>query len=164
MIDFIILRKASIIGLGGIIYLSSRLGTNMKELEENTKVHKLFDPMKAKAQVDVYKEIYNLMDEEESKLKKLPSAVSDKERQKIKDYFSQEKLSEIDKEKLSKELSRLQLEIDSLEEVKSSHQGFKFLRTTTSKDVFEDALYNKKFDDKFLKNKKNMIGEDPKTI
>eukprot|EP00343_Euplotes_focardii_P009218 CAMPEP_0205824924 /NCGR_PEP_ID=MMETSP0206-20130828/23235_1 /ASSEMBLY_ACC=CAM_ASM_000279 /TAXON_ID=36767 /ORGANISM="Euplotes focardii, Strain TN1" /LENGTH=136 /DNA_ID=CAMNT_0053123501 /DNA_START=136 /DNA_END=546 /DNA_ORIENTATION=- len=136
----------------------------MKELEDNTKEHKLFDPVKAKAQVDVYKEIYNLMDEEDSELKKLPSAVSDKERQKIQDYFNQDNLSEVDKAELSKELERLQLEIDSLEEVKSTHQGFKFLRTTTSKDVFENALYEKKFDEKFLKNQKNMVGDKPKTV
>ncbi|CAI2382785.1 unnamed protein product [Moneuplotes crassus] len=162
--DFLILRKTSLAGLGMIVYLSTRLGNNMEELEENTKQHKIFDPVKAKAQVDVYKEIYNLMDEEESELKRLPSAVSDKEKQKIKDYFSQEKLSQIDKEELERELQRLQVEIDSLEEVKSTHQGFKFLRTTTSKDVFEDALYDKKFDEKFMKDKQNMIGDKPKTI
>ena len=95
---------------------------------------------------------------------RLLSAASDKEKQKIAEYFSQEKLSDIDKEELQRELERLQLEIDSLEEVKSSHQGFKFLRTTTSKDVFEDALYDKKFDEKFLKKNKNMIGDKPKTV
>ena len=51
---------------------------------------------------------------------KLLSAASTKEKQQIADYFSQEKLSDIDKEELRKELERLQLEVDSLEEVKSN--------------------------------------------
>ena len=76
-------------------------------------------------------------------------------------------LLDFDKEELQRELERLQLEIDSLEEVKSSHQGFKFLRTSTTKDVFEDALIElreKQFDKKFKKEKEDMVGDKPKVI
>ncbi len=38
---------------------------NMEELERNTQDKKLFDPIKAKAQIEVYKEIYR-MEENES--------------------------------------------------------------------------------------------------
>ena len=58
-------RKSSIVGVAAMIYLTTRIGNNMKELEQNTKEHKVFDPVKAKAQIDVYKEIYNLMEQEE---------------------------------------------------------------------------------------------------
>jgi len=34
--------------------------SNMRELEQNTKDKKLFDPVKAKAQIEVYKEIYRM--------------------------------------------------------------------------------------------------------
>ena len=34
--------------------------SNMEELERNTQEKQLFDPIKAKAQIDVYKEIYRL--------------------------------------------------------------------------------------------------------
>ena len=36
----------------------------MRELEMNTAEKKLFDPVKAKAQIDVYKEIYRLEQQE----------------------------------------------------------------------------------------------------
>ena len=59
------MHKASLIGVGAMIYLTKRVGSNMKELEKNTVEHKVFDPVKAKAQIDVYKEIYNMMDKED---------------------------------------------------------------------------------------------------
>ena len=95
----------------------------MKELEKNTQEHKVFDPVKAKAQIDVYKEIYNLMDKEDSSglgfglayyilfIKnqimvvwstyllllgdnmRLLSAASEKEKQKLAEYFSGENLN-----------------------------------------------------------------------
>ena len=37
---------------------------NMEELERNTQDKKLFDPVKAKAQIEVYKEIYKLEENE----------------------------------------------------------------------------------------------------
>ena len=40
--------------------MSSRMNTNIEELERNTAEKKLFDPVKAKAQMEVYKEIYRL--------------------------------------------------------------------------------------------------------
>ena len=40
--------------------MSRRMTTNIEELEKNTSEKKLFDPMKAKAQIEVYKEIYKL--------------------------------------------------------------------------------------------------------
>lgn len=36
----------------------------MEELEQNTQDKKLFDPVKAKAQIEVYKEIYKLEENE----------------------------------------------------------------------------------------------------
>ena len=60
------IHKTSIIGLGAMIYLTKRVNWNIKELEKNTQEHKVFDPVKAKAQIDVYKEIYNMMDKEDN--------------------------------------------------------------------------------------------------
>ena len=73
----------------------------MKDLEENTQNKKLFDPLKAKAQIEVYKEIYNIDDDKEkgeemskdTALKILQSA-SENDIEKIKKYF--EKNSETD--------------------------------------------------------------------
>ena len=39
--------------------------TNIEELEKNTVEKKLFDPTKAKAQMEVYKEIYRLEEQED---------------------------------------------------------------------------------------------------
>ena len=60
IIDTVLMNKASIIGLGGCWYMGRRFTRNIKELEENTQEKKLFDPLKAKAQIEVYKEIYNI--------------------------------------------------------------------------------------------------------
>ena len=40
------------------------MSNNMSELEKNTAEKKLFDPLKAKAQIEVYKEIYKLEEQE----------------------------------------------------------------------------------------------------
>ena len=56
------INKSSLIGLGiggGICY---RFSSNMTELEKNTQEKKLFDPQKAKMQIQVYKDIYKLED------------------------------------------------------------------------------------------------------
>ena len=44
--------------------MSARMTKNVEELERNTVEKKLFDPMKAKAQMEVYKEIYRLEEQE----------------------------------------------------------------------------------------------------
>ena len=44
--------------------MSRRMTTNIQELEKNTMDKKLFDPVKAKAQIEVYKEIYRLEEQE----------------------------------------------------------------------------------------------------
>lgn len=62
-------------------------------------------------------------------------------------------------------MERLKREIESLEEVKSTHQGFKFYRTVMTKDTFEDALIElreKQFEKKFRKEKEEMIGREPR--
>ena len=46
-------------------YMSSRMSNNIEELEKNTAEKKLFDPTKAKAQMEVYKEIYRLEEQED---------------------------------------------------------------------------------------------------
>ena len=44
--------------------MSRRMTKNIEELEKNTMDKKLFDPIKAKAQIEVYKEIYRLEEQE----------------------------------------------------------------------------------------------------
>ena len=49
-------------------------------------------------------------------------------------------------------MEQLKMEIESLEEVNSKHQGFKFFRAAMTKDIFEDALIElreKEFEKKF---------------
>ena len=40
--------------------MSKRFSNNMDELEKNTQEKKLYDPIKARAQIQIYKDIYNL--------------------------------------------------------------------------------------------------------
>lgn len=64
LIDTIWIHKGSCIGMVGCYYLSRRMNSNMVELERNTQDKKLFDPIKAKAQIEVYKEIYRMEEQE----------------------------------------------------------------------------------------------------
>ena len=104
---------------------------NWEELEKNTQDKKLFDPLKAKAQLDVYKEIYRLeeqshLSEEEKKqirnndgaLRILKSA-SENDLEKINQFF--EKQADSNQSEIEKQMEKLRLEIDSLEEVNSTH-------------------------------------------
>lgn len=43
-------------------------------------------------------------------------------------------------DEIKAEIEKLQNEITSLEEINTSHQGFKLLRTVTTKEMFEDAI------------------------
>lgn len=58
-------NKMSFLGLGLCLWVSRRFNRNIDELEKNTQEKKLFDPLKAKAQIEVYKEIYNMDNEED---------------------------------------------------------------------------------------------------
>lgn len=52
-----------------------------------------------------------------------------------------------------------------MEEINTSHQGFKLLRTVTTKEMFEDAiqeLWEKQFEKKFQVEKEKLVGKDPK--
>ncbi len=78
-----------------------------------------------------------------------------------------EKQNEFEKSEIEKEMDRLKNEIESLEEVTSQHQGFKFYRTVMTKDTFEDALIElreKQFEKKFRKEKEDLIGTKPKIV
>ena len=64
-------------------------------------------------------------------------------------------------------MDKLKMEIDSLEEVTSGHQGFKFYRAVMTKDTFEDALIElreKEFEKKFTKDSELLVGDKPKTV
>ena len=99
--DFVFLYRNSIIGLGAgkwailkwppveVIWLSMRVNSNIEELEKNTREKKLFDPVKAKAQIEVYKEIYNLEDPEEKDKMRLLKSASDDDKEKIIDFFKE---------------------------------------------------------------------------
>lgn len=63
VIDFVMVNRNTLIGLGIGIWITRRFSGNMVELEKNTTEKKLFDPLKAKAQIQVYKDIYNLDDD-----------------------------------------------------------------------------------------------------
>lgn len=172
-LDMVMINKASIVGLGLCLYMGRRFSTNMRELEQNTQEKKLFDPLKAKAQIEVYKEIYNMGDDEgdapreprkDTALKILQSAEAN-DVEKINKFF--ERQGEQEESEIEREMARLKREIDSLEEVQSAHQGFKFYRTVMTKDTFEDALIElreKQFEKKFRKDKEDLIGTKPKIV
>ena len=64
-------------------------------------------------------------------------------------------------------MDKLKAEIDSLEEINSTHQGFKFYRAVMTKDTFEDALIelrDKEFDKKFRGDTEMLVGDKPKTV
>ena len=63
MFDFVRVNRNSLLGLSIGVYFARRFAGNMHQLEKNTQEKKLFDPIKAKAQIQVYRDIYNLNDD-----------------------------------------------------------------------------------------------------
>ena len=62
-------------------------------------------------------------------------------------------------------MEKLRIEIESLEEVNCTHQGFKFYRAAMTKDIFEDALIElreKQYEKKFRAEKEKLSGNDGK--
>ena len=127
--------------------------------------------------MEVYKEIYRLEEQEhlteeqkkdirnkDGALKILQTA-SEKDVQKINQFFN--KKDGEDQSEIEKEMERLKAEIESLEEVKTEHQGYKFYRAVMTKDIFEDALIElreKQFEKKFTAQKEKMTGSEPKIV
>ena len=127
--------------------------------------------------MEVYKEIYRLeendnLTEEQKKdirnkdgaLKILQTASSNDVTQ-INRFF--EKKEGEGQSEIEKEMERLKNEIDSLEEVQTEHQGYKFYRAAMTKDIFEDALIElreKQFEKKFTAQKEKMTGSEPKIV
>jgi len=84
---------------------------------------------------------------------------------KINQFF--EKKGSKNQSDIEEQMAKLQLEINSLEQVTSSHQGYKFYRAAMTKDIFEDALIElreKQFEKKFAGQKEKMTGNKPKTV
>ena len=169
--------RKTLIGLGLCVTMSSRMNTNIKELERNTAEKKLFDPVKARAQMEIYKEIYrleeneNLTEEQKKDIRNKDGALrilqtaSDNDVTKINQFF--EKKDGADQSEIEQEMERLKLEIDSLSEVQTEHQGYKFYRAAMTKDIFEDALIElreKQFEKKFTAQKEKMTGNEPKIV
>ena len=48
-VDFCVVNKYSLLGLGACYFVTRRFNRNMAELEKNTQEKKLYDPIKAKA-------------------------------------------------------------------------------------------------------------------
>ena len=174
LLDFVFVHKYSLFGLGVGCAMSYRVSSNMRELEKNTMDKKLFDPTKAKAQIEVYKEIYNLeseeglTDEQKKEIRKKDGALkilqtaSENDIEKINQYF--EKRGGAEKSEIDSTMEKLKNEIESLEEVSSQHQGYKFYRAAMTKDIFEDALIElreKQFEKKFIAQKELMTGDKP---
>ena len=144
----------------------------MDELERQTREKKLYDPVKAKAQIQVYKDIYNLdadkanQIEQDGALRILQSASKD-DKEAIAKYFEIQIKKGKNQSQIDEEMEKLQMEINALEDVTSSHQGFKFYRTAMTKDSFEDALIElreKEFEKKFQSDKEQMVGNSYKTV
>ena len=96
---------------------------------------------------------------------KILQTASEKDVQKINQFF--DKKDGEDQSEIEKEMERLKAEIESLEEVKTEHQGYKFYRAVMTKDIFEDALIElreKQFEKKFTAQKEKMTGSEPKIV
>ena len=81
---------------------------------------------------------------------KILQTASDNDVEKINKFF--EKKDGVEQSEIEREMEKLKIEIESLEDVKTEHQGYKFYRAAMSKDIFEDALIElreKQFEKKF---------------
>ena len=78
-----------------------------------------------------------------------------------------EKSNATEQSEIEHQMEKLRTEIESLNEVNTTHQGFKFYRAAMTKDVFEDALIElreKQFEKKFTAQKEKMTGDKPTTV
>lgn len=119
--------------------------------------------------MQVYREIYNIQDEKDEEQEdvglKILEAASKEDKEQIRRFFTKKQGQ--DRSDVEKEMERLKEEINSLEEVKCEHQGFRFYRTVMTKDTFEDALIElreREFEKKFKKEQEYLVGDKPKTI
>lgn len=96
---------------------------------------------------------------------KILEAASSSDKSKISKFFKKAE-GETENE-VEREMKKLKEEIDSLEEVKCEHQGFRFYRTIMTKDTFEDALIElreREFEKKFRKEQEQLVGDKPKVV
>ena len=112
--DTILANKASIFGLGVGVFLWVKMSRSFGQLNSDENVKRMYDPVKARAQIEVYKEVYNMGSKEDNAVKILECAEK-ADRDKMEAFF--EKTG--DKSEIEREMERLQREIESLEEVKS---------------------------------------------
>ena len=105
-VDFMVINKYSILGLGACWWVTRRFNNNMKELEKNTQEKKLYDPIKAKAQIQVYREIYNFegADKGDDGALKILQSASDDDKETIKQYFNKNSKG---KDQIDAEMERL---------------------------------------------------------
>ena len=73
-------------------------------MEEEEKKHKLFDPVKAKAQIEVYKEIYKMDDKTKPSLK-LTDGIHQEDKDKIEAYFKENTGDKQEEELTNEQLS-----------------------------------------------------------
>lgn len=59
------------------------------QLEDNIRKHKIFDAKKAKAQIEVYREIYKINEGEDAKLKLLQGITNDN-KEKLENFFKED--------------------------------------------------------------------------
>ena len=134
--DFIVVNRNKLIGLGACKYsflivllkslkfisysslsgawMTHRINSNTKQLERDTKEKKLYDPVKARAQIQVYKEIYNIgndedasQEEKDGALKIMKSASSD-DKEAIKQYFELQRTRTGNQTQIDMEMEKLQ--------------------------------------------------------
>ena len=63
--DYLILRHRSFVGLGITIYLLQRYNRNFGKMEKEVTRHGYYDPRKAEAQIQLFKDIYLQQQEDE---------------------------------------------------------------------------------------------------
>ena len=110
----------------------------------------------------------NLAEEQKKEIRnkdgalKILQTASSNDVDKINKFF--ERKDDMEQSEIEREMEKLKIEIESLEDVKTDHQGYKFYRAAMTKDIFEDALIElreKEFEKKFMAQKELMTGDKP---
>ena len=160
MWDFVVLKRKPIMGFFLTIYLMRRYSSNFGGMEKEVTKHGYYDPRKAEAQIQLFKDIYLKGDKEAKVLQ------TEGPSKKNLETFLQKHETKSEPE-LDYEIKKLERELESLKPVHSDNEGYKFFRAVMAGNAMEDTLEelrSREFDAKFAGEKELLVGNKPKTV
>jgi hypothetical protein len=136
-----------------------RFNKNFDEYARAISKENAYDLRRASEQLNLYRELYNPENDVMQKQggpNKLLSVASDEDKQKLKNILNKYENLE-DAEEVKKQIAKIKIQLEMLEEKKTTHQGIKLSRVMYGYEPSEEAL--KKIREYYKDNKKEQGNE-----